>query len=36
MTFFLQLKEKNDGNKFINEAFKKKASIAVVNKIEKK
>ncbi|MDA7577327.1 UDP-N-acetylmuramoyl-L-alanyl-D-glutamate--2,6-diaminopimelate ligase [Candidatus Pelagibacter sp.] len=27
---------KNDGNKFITEAFKKKASIAVVNKIEKK
>ena len=27
---------KNDGNKFIIEAFKKKASIAVVNKIEKK
>jgi murE/murF fusion protein len=27
---------KNDGNKFISEAFKKKASIAVVNKIEKK
>jgi MurE/MurF fusion protein len=27
---------KNDGNKFISEAFKKKASLAVVNKIEKK
>ena len=27
---------KNDGNKFISEAFKKKASIAIVNKIEKK
>jgi murE/murF fusion protein len=27
---------KNDGNKFVSEAFKKKASIAVVNKIEKK
>jgi len=27
---------KNNGNKFISEAFKKKASIAVVNKIEKK
>ena len=26
---------KNDGNKFISEAFKKKASIAVVNKIKK-
>ena len=26
---------KNDGNKFISKAFKKKASIAVVNKIEK-
>jgi len=27
---------KNDGNKFISEAFEKKASMAVVNKIEKK
>ena len=37
MIFFLQLREKkNDGNKFISEAFKKKVSVAVVNKIEKK
>ena len=36
MIFFLQLREKkNDGNKFISEAFKKKASVAVVNKIKK-
>jgi murE/murF fusion protein len=34
--FFAIKGKKNDGNKFINEAFKKKASIAVVNKIEKK
>jgi murE/murF fusion protein len=35
--FFFAIKGiKNDGNKFISEAFKKKASIAVVNKIEKK
>ena len=34
--FFLQLKEKNDGNKFVNHAFKNKASIAVVNQIQKK
>ena len=34
---FFAIKGKiNDGNKFISEAFKKKASIAVVNKIEKK
>jgi len=34
--FFAIKGVKNDGNKFISEAFKKKASIAVVNKIEKK
>ena len=34
--FFAIKGKKNDGNKFISEAFKKKASIAVVNKIEKK
>ena len=34
--FFAIKGKKNDGNKFINEAFKKKASIAIVNKIEKK
>jgi murE/murF fusion protein len=34
---FFAIKGKiNDGNKFISEAFKKKASVAVVNKIEKK
>jgi len=33
--FFAIKGKKNDGNKFINEAFKKKASIAIVNKIEK-
>jgi len=32
--FFAIKGKKNDGNKFIGEAFKKKASIAVVNKIE--
>ena len=33
MIFFLQLKEKiNDGNLFLKEAFKKGASLAVVNK----
>ena len=37
MTIFLQLKEKKkDGNKFVNHAFKNKASIAVVNRIQKK
>src|SRR5210317_908206 len=34
--FFAIKGKKNDGNKFISEAFQKKASIAVVNKIEKK
>ncbi|MDC0622046.1 UDP-N-acetylmuramoyl-L-alanyl-D-glutamate--2,6-diaminopimelate ligase [Candidatus Pelagibacter sp.] len=34
--FFAIKGKKNDGNKYIIEAFKKKASIAVVNKIEKK
>jgi MurE/MurF fusion protein len=34
--FFAIKGKKNDGNRFIGEAFKKKASIAVVNKIEKK
>ena len=34
--FFAIKGKKNNGNKFISEAFKKKASIAVVNKIEKK
>ena len=36
MTFFLPLKEKkNDGNLFVNEAFKNGASLAIVNKINK-
>ena len=35
MIFFLQLKEKNDGNKFVKQSFEKKASLAVVNKIKK-
>jgi murE/murF fusion protein len=34
--FFAIKGKKNDGNRFISEAFKKKASIAVVNKIKKK
>ncbi|MDA8809172.1 UDP-N-acetylmuramoyl-L-alanyl-D-glutamate--2,6-diaminopimelate ligase [Candidatus Pelagibacter bacterium] len=34
--FFAIKGKKNDGNKFISEAFRKKASIAVVNKIERK
>ncbi|MDC6483362.1 UDP-N-acetylmuramoyl-L-alanyl-D-glutamate--2,6-diaminopimelate ligase [Candidatus Pelagibacter sp.] len=34
--FFAIKGKKNDGNKFISEAFKKQASIAVVNKIKKK
>jgi len=34
--FFAIKGKKNDGNKYIIEAFKKKASIAAVNKIEKK
>ena len=33
--FFAIKGKKNDGNQFISEAFKKNASIAVVNKIEK-
>ena len=34
--FFAIKGKKNDGNQFISEAFKKNASVAVVNKIEKK
>ncbi|MDC0455127.1 UDP-N-acetylmuramoyl-L-alanyl-D-glutamate--2,6-diaminopimelate ligase [Candidatus Pelagibacter sp.] len=34
--FFAIKGKKNDGNKFISEAFRKKASIAIVNKIERK
>ncbi len=34
--FFAIRGRKNDGNKFVEEALKKKASIAVVNKIKKK
>ena len=33
--FFAIKGKKNDGNKFVNEAFRKKASIAIVNKINK-
>jgi MurE/MurF fusion protein len=33
--FFAIKGEKNNGNKFISEAFKKKASIAIVNRIDK-
>ena len=36
MTFFAIKGKKNDGNKFVNHAFKNKASIAVVNKTSKK
>ncbi len=34
--FFAIKGKKNDGNKFVGESFKKKASLAVVNKIQKK
>ena len=34
--FFAIKGKKNDGNKFVNQAFKNKASIAVVNKFQKK
>ena len=34
--FFAIKGKKNDGNKFVNQAFKNKASIAVVNQIQKK
>ena len=35
--FFFAIKgKKNDGNKFVNQAFKNKASLAVVNRIQKK
>ena len=33
--FFAIKGKKNDGNKFVQEALKRKASIAVVNKIQK-
>ena len=35
MIYFLQLKEKNDGNKFISEAIKKGASIIVSDKLRR-
>ena len=36
MIFFLQLKEKKkDGNKFVKQSFKNKASLAVVSKVQK-
>ena len=34
--FFAIKGKKNDGNKFVGQAFKKKASLAIVNKINKK
>ncbi len=34
--FFAIKGKKNDGNKFVNQAFKKKASIFVVNRLQKK
>ena len=34
--FFAIKGKKNDGNKFVNQAFKNKASIAVVNQVQKK
>ena len=36
MIFFLQLKEKKDGNKYINEVLNRKASLAIVGRIDKK
>ena len=37
MIFFLLLEEKkNDGNKYVAQSFKRKASLAVVNKIQNK
>ena len=36
MIFFLRLKEKKiDGNKFVSESFKRKSSLAIVNRINK-
>ena len=34
--FFAIKGKKNDGNKFVKQSFEKKASIAVVNKLQKK
>ncbi|WP_072090750.1 UDP-N-acetylmuramoyl-L-alanyl-D-glutamate--2,6-diaminopimelate ligase [Candidatus Pelagibacter communis] len=34
--FFAIKGKKNDGNKFVSQSFKKKASLAIVNKIQKK
>ena len=34
--FFAIKGKKNDGNKFVDESFKKKASLAIVNKIQRK
>ena len=33
MIFFCNKKKKNDGNKFVQQSFKKKASLAIVNRI---
>ena len=32
---FFAIKGKNDGNKFVKQSFKNKASLAIVNKIQK-
>ena len=34
--FFAIKGKKNDGNRFVNEAFKRKASLAIVNRVQKK
>ena len=34
--FFAIKGKKNDGNRFVNQAFKKKASLAIVNRVQKK
>ena len=33
--FFCNKREKNDGNKFVQKSFKRKASIAIVNSFQK-
>ena len=35
MIFFCNKRKKNDGNKFVQEVLKRKASMAVVNKFQK-
>ena len=34
MMFFCNKRKKNDGNKFVAQSFKRKASLAIVNKIQ--